>query len=91
MFDRLGRAWVFSKPDLRIGFHQIRIQLNDIKKTAFKTKYDQYEYTLMAMGLCNAAATIQKLMNSILRDVINVFLVVYPDDLLSFSIPRTNI
>lgn len=85
MFDRLGQAKVFSKIDLKTGFHQIRIRPEDIEKTAFTTKYGQFEYTVMAMGLCNAHATFQTLMNSIFRDVIDKFLVIYLDDILIFS------
>jgi Reverse transcriptase (RNA-dependent DNA polymerase) len=85
MFDRLGGAKVFSKLDLKTGFHQIRLRPGDIEKTAFNTKYGQFEYLVMPMGLCNAPATFQTLMNNILYDFIDEFLVVYMDDLLIFS------
>lgn len=85
MFDRLGEARVFSKLDLKTGFHQIRVKPEDIEKTAFNTKYGQFEYLVMPMGLCNAPATFQSLMNRIFYDCIDVFLVVYMDDLLVFS------
>ena len=82
MFDRLGGATVFSKPDLKTGFHQIRVRRDDIEKNAFNTKYGQFEYLVMPMGLCNAPATFQSLMNRIFYDCIDVFLVVYMDDVL---------
>jgi hypothetical protein len=85
MFDRLGGARVFSKLDLKTGFHQIRLRPEDIEKTAFNTKYGQFEYLVMPMGLCNAPATFQTLMNNIFYDCIDDFLVVYMDDLLIFS------
>lgn len=85
MFDRLGEATVFSKMDLKVGFHQIRVQASDVEKTAFNTKYGQFEYLVMPMGLCNAPATFQSLMNRIFYNCIDVFLVVYMDDLLIFS------
>ena len=85
MFDRLGEARVFSKLDLKTGFHQIRVQPEDIEKTAFNTKYGQFEYLVMPMGLCNAPATFQTLMNTIFYDCIDEFIVVYMDDLLIFS------
>jgi len=85
MFDRLGGASVFSKLDLKTGFHQIRVRPEDIEKTAFNTKYGQFEYLVMPMGLCNAPATFQSLMNRIFYDCIDVFMVVYMDDLLIFS------
>ena len=85
MFDMLGEANVFSKMDLKTGFHQIRVKKEDIEKTAFNTKYGQFEYLVMPMGLCNAPATFQSLMNRIFYDCIDVFMVVYMDDLLIFS------
>ena len=85
MFDRLGGSKYFSKLDLKTGFHQIRVKPEDIEKTAFNTKYGQFEYLVMPMGLCNAPATFQTLMNQIFYDCIDVFLVVYMDDLLVFS------
>ena len=85
MFDRLGRARYFSKMDLKSGFHQIRVKASDVEKTAFTTKYGQFEFLVMPMGLCNAPASFQSLMNTIFHDCIDVFLVVYLDDLLIFS------
>ena len=85
MFDLLGEAKVFSKMDLKTGFHQIRVKPSDIEKTAFNTKYGQFEYLVMPMGLCNAPATFQSLMNQIFYDCVDVFMVVYMDDLLIFS------
>lgn len=73
MFDRLGEARYFSKMDLKTGFHQIRVRQEDIEKTAFKTKYGQFEYLVLPMGLCNAPATFQTLMNTIFQDCIDVY------------------
>lgn len=70
MFDRLGKARVFSKLDLKTGFHQIRVRPKDIEKNAFNTKYGQFEYLVLPMGLCNAPATFQSLMNEVLHDCI---------------------
>ena len=85
VFDRLGGATVFSKLNLKTKFYQIRVRRDDIEKTAFITKYGQFEYLVMPMGLCNAPATFQSLMNRIFYDCIDVFLVVYMDDVLIFS------
>ncbi|MEM7375746.1 MAG: reverse transcriptase family protein [Bacteroidota bacterium] len=85
MFDRIGGARVFSKMDLKTGFHQIRVKPRDIEKTAFNTKYGQFEYLVMPMGLCNSPAPFETLTNSIFHDCIDEFLVVYMDDLLIFS------
>lgn len=83
LFDRIGQARVFSKIDLKTGFRQIRIDQNDVEKTAFMTKYGQFEF--LVTGLCNGPATFQTLMNSVFPDVIYVYLVVYLNDILMFS------
>jgi len=85
MFDRIGVARVFSRLDLKTGFHQIRMKPSDVEKTAFNTKYGQFEYLVMPMRACNAPATFQSLMNDIFHDCIDDFLCVYIDDLLVFS------
>ena len=84
MFDLLGEAKVFSKMDLKTGFHQIRVKPEDIEKTAVNTKYGQFEYLVMPMGLCNAPSTFQSLMNTIFYDCIDVLMVVYMDEVLVF-------
>lgn len=88
MFDRIGGAKYFSRLDLKTGFHQIRVRNEDIEKTAFNTKYGQFEYLVMPMGACNSPATFQTLMNQIFHDCIDDFMVVYIDDLLIFSKDR---
>lgn len=85
MFDRLGQATFYSKLDLKTEFHQIRVAPEDVENTAFRTKYGQFEFLVMQMGLRNAPATFQSLMNNILHNVIDDFLVVYLDDLLIYS------
>lgn len=85
IFDRLGQATFFSKLDLKTGFHQIRIVPGDIGKTVFKTKYGHFEFLVMSMGLKKAPDAFQAPMNSIFRDCIDDFIVVYLDDILIFS------
>ena len=82
MFDRLGGAKYLSKLDLKTGINHIRISPEDVEKTAFNTKYGQYEYLVMPIGLCKAPATFQSLINRIYNGCIDEFLVVYIDHLL---------
>lgn len=85
MLDKLGRAHYFSTIDLAKGFHQILVRQEDRSKTAFSTPYGHYEFVRMPFGLKNAPATFQRLINNILKDLINKICVVYMDDILIFS------
>jgi hypothetical protein len=85
LFDQMKRASVFSKIDLRSGYHQLKIWESDIPKTMFHTRYGLYEYTMMPFGLTNVLAYFMYLMNKVFMEYLDKFIVAFIDDILIFS------
>ena len=83
--DQLHRALVFSKIDLRLGYHQILVKAEDVQKIAFRSRYGHYEYVVMPFGVTNALTLFMDYMNMIIRLFLDMFVVVFIHDILIYS------
>jgi len=85
LLDQLGSAKVYTKLDLHAGYYNVRITVGHEWKTAFQMCYGSFEFLVMPMGLTNAPTTFQALMNHIFRDMTDIFVVIYLDNIFIFS------
>jgi hypothetical protein len=88
LFDHLRGATIFSKIDLRYGYHQVRIMNEYIHNTTFRTRYGHYDFVLVPFRLTNARTTFMCLMNSVLRKYLDKFILVFVDNILVYSKTR---
>nr|GFD46335.1 putative reverse transcriptase domain-containing protein [Tanacetum cinerariifolium] len=88
LFNQLQGSSVYSKIDLRLGYHQVRIREEDIPITAFRTRYGHFKFQVMPFGLTNTHAIFMDLMNRVCKPYLDKFVIVFIDDILVYSMNR---
>ena len=84
LFDQLQGSSHFLKIDLRLNYHHLRVRDSDIRKIAFRTRYSHYQFVVMSFGLTNAPATFMDLMNNVFKQYLELFVIVFIDDILIY-------
>jgi hypothetical protein len=84
LFDQLKYEKIFSKIDLRSGYHQVRIKEEDINKTTFRMRYGHYGFTVVPFGLSNSLVVFMCIMNGIFKEYLDNFFIVFLDDILIY-------
>ena len=85
LFDQLREAWVYSKIDLRTGYHQFRVRETDIPRITFRMRYRHFKFTVMPFGLTNALVEFMDLMHRVFQPYLDRFVVVFVNDILIYS------
>ena len=85
LFDQLQGSSFFSKIDLHLGYHQLRVRDEDVPKASFRTRYGYYEFLVMSFGLTNAPAAFMDRMNNVFCEYLDSFVIVFIDDILIYS------
>ena len=85
LFDQLQGTQVFSKIDLRSGYHQLKVRASNIEKTAFRIRYGHYEFFIMPFGVTNVLAAFMDLMNRVFKPFLDEFGIIFIDDILVYS------
>ena len=85
LFDQLRGETIFSKIDLRYGYHEVQIKDEDIFKTTFRTRYGHYEFVIMPFGITNAPDVFMCLMNNVMHKYLYEFMVIFINDILIYS------